>query len=423
MDFNRSLVSQKTSDSDLHIQLHPLVLLTISDHITRHAARQQQGRVLGALLGQQNGQVITLEHAFECPTTTGPNGEVLLPGEWFEERVKQFKDVHKAPPLEHVGWWSTSPATGPDASHLPIHRQLLQDYNESAIFLAFHPSQLQASESHNAKLPLTIYESVLEGGNANDASKDMQIDGEESAPGLRFRELRYSVETEESEMIGVNTIVQNSGTGATETHLTSTNTATSSASNDQQTKGVKKSTERSSSGLTQEEEERTYPTFIYSLLYINMHLTCLNYIVIGNLSTRLNAIRTLETRISLMKSYVSSVCSDPENSSSTSPAWSHPLLRDINSLLSHLDLLSPSEQSSFATEVISQKNDVLMASLLGRMGEGIKNLREVGYKNTIVRSQRQSNLMQKKSGATERMKGGLHMPQPFGPGAGNGPRA
>ncbi|KAJ5626825.1 hypothetical protein N7528_004252 [Penicillium herquei] len=396
MDSTRSLVSQKTSDSDLHIQLHPLVLLTISDHITRHAARQQQGRVLGALLGQQNGQVITLEHAFECPTTTGPNGEVLLPAEWFEERVKQFKDVHKAPPLELVGWWSTSPATGPDASHLPIHRQLLQDYNESAIFLAFHPSRLQASESHNAKLPLTIYESVLEGGNTNDASKDMQIDGEESVPGLRFRELRYSVETEESEMIGVNTIVQNSGTAATETNMTSTNTATSS--NDQQTKGAKKSAAKSTSGLTQEEEE-----------------------LIGNLTTRLNAIRTLESRISLMKSYVSSICSDPENASSTSPAWSHPLLRDINSLLAHLELLSPSEQSSFATEVLSQKNDVLMASLLGRMGEGVKNLREVGYKNTIVRAQRQSTSMQKKTPATERMRGGLHLPQQFGQGPGGGP--
>ncbi|KAJ5737496.1 COP9 signalosome complex subunit 6 [Penicillium malachiteum] len=422
MDSTRSLVSQKTSDSDLHIQLHPLVLLTISDHITRHAARQQQGRVLGALLGQQNGQVITLEHAFECPTTAGPNGEVLLPWEWFEERVKQFKDVHKAPPLELVGWWSTSPATGPDASHLPIHRQLLEDYNESAIFLAFHPSQLQASESHSAKLPLTVYESVLEGGNANDASKDMQIDGEESGPGLRFRELRYSVETEESEMIGVNTIVQNSGTAATETHLTSTYTATSSTSNNQQTTSEKKSAEKSTSGLTQEEEERTDPTFIYSLLYLNMHLTRLNYIVIGNLTTRCNAIRTLESRIGLMKSYVSSICSDPENASS-SPEWSYPLLRDITSLISHLELLSPSEQSAFSTEVIAQKNDVLMASLLGRMGEGVKNLREVGYKNTIVRSQRQSNSIQKKTAAAERMRGGLNLPQPFGPGAGNGPRA
>lgn len=89
MDPTESLVSQKSSDSGLHIQLHPLVLLTISDHITRHAARQQQGPIIGALLGQQNGREITLEHAFECPIKIGHNDEVLLPGAWFEERVQQ----------------------------------------------------------------------------------------------------------------------------------------------------------------------------------------------------------------------------------------------------------------------------------------------------------------------------------------------
>lgn len=89
MDPLQTLVSQKSSDSGLHIQLHPLVLLTVSDHITRHAARQQQGPIIGALLGQQNGREITVEHAFECHVTDGPNGEVLLLAAWFEERVKQ----------------------------------------------------------------------------------------------------------------------------------------------------------------------------------------------------------------------------------------------------------------------------------------------------------------------------------------------
>ena len=91
MDPAQSLVSRKSSDSGLHIQLHPLVLLTISDHITRHAARQQQGPIVGALLGQQNGREITLEHAFECRIYTGSNGEYLLTQEWFGERVKQCK--------------------------------------------------------------------------------------------------------------------------------------------------------------------------------------------------------------------------------------------------------------------------------------------------------------------------------------------
>lgn len=89
MESTQSLLSQKSSDSGLHIQLHPLVLLTISDHITRHAARQQQGPTIGALLGQQNGREITIEHVFECPVTNSPENEAILPAPWFEERLKQ----------------------------------------------------------------------------------------------------------------------------------------------------------------------------------------------------------------------------------------------------------------------------------------------------------------------------------------------
>lgn len=88
MESKSSLVSQKSSDSGLHIQLHPLVLLTISDHITRHSARRQQGPIIGALLGQQNGREITIEHVFECPVEQSQN-DALLPASWFEERLKQ----------------------------------------------------------------------------------------------------------------------------------------------------------------------------------------------------------------------------------------------------------------------------------------------------------------------------------------------
>ena len=55
--------------SDVQVSLHPLVLLTISDYITRHTLRSQKGPIMGALLGQHNGRQITIEHAFECNTT------------------------------------------------------------------------------------------------------------------------------------------------------------------------------------------------------------------------------------------------------------------------------------------------------------------------------------------------------------------
>ena len=89
-EHNALLSTQKSSDSGLQVALHPLVLLTISDYITRHTLRQQKGPVVGALLGQQNGREITIEHAFEC-LLAEVNGEVLLSQAWFEDRLQQSK--------------------------------------------------------------------------------------------------------------------------------------------------------------------------------------------------------------------------------------------------------------------------------------------------------------------------------------------
>jgi COP9 signalosome complex subunit 6 len=81
------LLSAQKSDSGLHVALHPLVLLTISDYITRHTLRQQKGAIVGALLGQQNGREITVEHAFECRMMEG--GSPSVDEEWFAVRLQQ----------------------------------------------------------------------------------------------------------------------------------------------------------------------------------------------------------------------------------------------------------------------------------------------------------------------------------------------
>lgn len=85
---SNSLLSTSTSDSSLSVQLHPLVLLTISDYITRHTLRQQEGPIVGAIIGQQNGRQVTLEHAFECKLRSQDNN-VLIDDEWFAERLEQ----------------------------------------------------------------------------------------------------------------------------------------------------------------------------------------------------------------------------------------------------------------------------------------------------------------------------------------------
>ncbi|KAL8982356.1 MAG: hypothetical protein Q9177_005296, partial [Variospora cf. flavescens] len=215
-----SLISgHKSSDSGLQIHLHPLVLLTVSDHITRHSLRRREEPIVGALLGQQNGRDITLEHAFECQVVEGEQGAILLHQAWFQDRLQQYKDVHKEPALELVGWFTTAPITGPETHHVPIHQQIIHDYNETAVLLAFHPTEVLAGASQSGRLPLTIYESVYEStqnagkaaNNEAEADRSMDIDIAEGPLDLRFRELPYSVETGEAEMIGVDFVARGGG--------------------------------------------------------------------------------------------------------------------------------------------------------------------------------------------------------------------
>ncbi|OXV11221.1 hypothetical protein Egran_01014 [Elaphomyces granulatus] len=392
-----TLISSKPSDSGLHVQLHPLALLTISDHITRHAARQQQGQIVGALLGQQNGREISLEYAFECQTIAVSNGDILLHQAWFDERVKQFKDVHKSPVLDLVGWFTITPPSGPDGSHLPIHRQILQNFNESAVLLAFHPSLLVSTSATGAKLPLTIYESFFDGETSGDGDKLMHIDGEEQFLSIRFRELPCTIETGEAEMISVNFVA---GSGGSAMAIENPPGAAATDTDSQWQPGKKNRMGRQATGtelkaadtaslLSPEEED-----------------------LIASLTTRLNAIRTLESRIRLIKSYLSSQRSscldkgESETKDPGSPSLSYPILRNISSLISHLSLLNPQDQESFAVESLEQANDVTLISLLGILGKSVQGMRELGKKLAIVETGKHSNTSRKQLALHGRLEEG-----------------
>lgn len=260
----------KSSDSNLRALLHPLVLLTISDFITRHTLRRQTQPIVGALLGQQNGREVSLEFAYDVKliqTEDDPAGWIL-DDNWFSERLQQYKDVYKAPALDLVGWWTMSPEAGPGREVLGIHEVVMVKYNEAALLLAFHPSTILGGDAVGGKLPLTIYESVYESSGVLPA-RDMQIDGDEGAEGLqiKFRELPYEVVTGEAEMIGVDFIARGGGSatavdGNVKKAGKSQSAQTSSGEKREASgKGKEKAMEpeaaktEDASGLTAEEEE------------------------------------------------------------------------------------------------------------------------------------------------------------------------
>lgn len=88
---NPLVSTARASDASPTVQLHPLILLTISDCITRHTLRKLTGPVVGAILGQQNGQEITMEVAFQAKLKSSDDGEVVLDEEWFNKRIEDCK--------------------------------------------------------------------------------------------------------------------------------------------------------------------------------------------------------------------------------------------------------------------------------------------------------------------------------------------
>ena len=87
------LVSDRPSESNLRVSLHPLVLLTISDFIARHQMRNHPNVVVGALLGQQKGREVSLEGAFECvvDNDSDSDGQTYVVDSWFRERLQACK--------------------------------------------------------------------------------------------------------------------------------------------------------------------------------------------------------------------------------------------------------------------------------------------------------------------------------------------
>ena len=82
----QNVLSDEKSTSGFKVALHPLVILTISDYLTRHTLRNQPGPLIGALLGQQNESQVSIEHAFEVNALTG---QVDVP--WFMSRLEDSK--------------------------------------------------------------------------------------------------------------------------------------------------------------------------------------------------------------------------------------------------------------------------------------------------------------------------------------------
>ncbi|KAI6654663.1 COP9 signalosome complex subunit 6 [Oopsacas minuta] len=188
----------KTETTGLSISLHPLVVMSISDHYTRVLAQGggKEVKVYGALLGTQKGRHLEVSNCFEIKTVF-VNTIESLDHDYLTEKDTMFKQVY--PNLDVIGWYSNGHMAETDASESDFHRQLTE-WNVTLLFL-----KLVTSNVSN-QLPITIYEATID-PNVN--------------TGVIFSEVSYALATEEAERIGVDHVARVSASGSADTSAAS----------------------------------------------------------------------------------------------------------------------------------------------------------------------------------------------------------
>ena len=86
-----------------HVVVHPLVLLSVADHHARSVARGSTKRVVGILLGQDNGTTVNVANSFGIPFEEDEKDSKtwFLDHNYIEGMWEMFKKVNGA----RTGLW------------------------------------------------------------------------------------------------------------------------------------------------------------------------------------------------------------------------------------------------------------------------------------------------------------------------------
>jgi len=93
-----SLQSCSSTNSLPYLVVHPLVLLSVTDHHARSVPKGSSKRVVGVLLGQDNGKVINVANSFGIPFEEDEKDSKtwFLDHNYIENMWEMFKKVNGA---------------------------------------------------------------------------------------------------------------------------------------------------------------------------------------------------------------------------------------------------------------------------------------------------------------------------------------
>lgn len=145
------------------VEIHPLVVINISDHHTRFTAMQlfpqaaQRNalngdgdspetlldphgniRVIGVLLGEQDGRTMEVCHSIEMHAKMN-GGRTEIDTDYMQRRIEQYKQIF--PRYNVVGWYSTGSFVTDDDRRL--HSDVFSVLTESPVLLVINPQDFK----------------------------------------------------------------------------------------------------------------------------------------------------------------------------------------------------------------------------------------------------------------------------------------
>lgn len=183
--------------SGLQVHLHPLVLINISDQVVRVRSKGRTERVIGALIGAQEGRRVDVHNSFEL--LLAEDGSRTLDLEFFQQRLAQYLEVF--PRYEFLGWYSTG--AQPDEADKALHKKIQEvSANENPFLILVDADKMSREKaSQSEELPVKVLDATA------------HIDG--GVTKISWNEIPYIIDTLEAERIAVNHVAKSATVSTT----------------------------------------------------------------------------------------------------------------------------------------------------------------------------------------------------------------
>lgn len=176
-----------------HVNLHPLAIVGVSDHLTRvklgGSKQPANSPVLGLLFGKQTDLEVSIYDAIEAAYDF-ENGVMKLDDGFLAKQIELYTAVYKDKEL--LGWYAVG--TEATSEHLRLQKDFAK-YNSSPLFLLMDPSAPPVDETKK-DLPIGIYEDELH-----------MVD---ETPTMLFVPVPYELETLQAEQIALEQVAKTS---------------------------------------------------------------------------------------------------------------------------------------------------------------------------------------------------------------------